>query len=413
MKLTKKTAMLLSFTLGTLLLATTVLADITTKSGYDQLKDALKVTAEKSSETFNSFTMDVSFDLKDNGKTLMTTNEITKYDKSKGAMERISSDLNLNGDKSGSLIYSDTTTMIRLSDSDPTYYVTEYTKGRKGEFFSDPFKDKSADDAEKIVDALVGNLKDNVVVTENSDGTKVLSGSLSEVQIPSLINALASFKLKQDFNNNQQGNLPHLTKDVFVKSIEGTAQINKDGVMESILGSAVLSGKDENGTAHDLTLEVLGKLTDINSTGVTKPDLSGKKVEKDVVAYENSGPEILHPEKFSGKFKNDILIEQDDKFVKAGERILEITQINNESAAGHYYEVYKPGFEEYAASKQDFSFTAQKSGGKNSPASDYDYTTDSGKKGNFFLDEHAGKIFFNPAAKGGLLYDSTFSPDLD
>ena len=411
MKLTKKTGMLLSFTLGTLLLATTALADVTTKSGYDQLKDVLKLTAEKSSDTFASFTMDVSYDLKDNGKVLITQDEIKKFDRSKNATEQISSGTDLRGEKTRSQTYSDPTTTIRLADSDPTYYVTEYSKGQTIEGFANPFKENNADDIEKIVDAVVGNLKDSVVVTENPDGGKVFSGSLNEVQIPSLVNAVASLTLKQSFNG-QQENAPHLTKDVFIKSIEGTAEVDKDGVLESILGSAILSGKDENGAEHDLTLDVLGKLTDINSTTVTKPDLSGKKVVKDVVVNGNSGQEIAHPEKYLGKFKNDIIIEEDNKFVKAGERILEITQINDQTAAGRYYEVYKPGFEEYAASKQDFSFTAQKTN-NNSP--DYNYTTESGQRGDLFLDDHAGKIYFNGgfAAKGGGIYDTTFSPDLE
>ena len=54
---------------------------------------------------------------------------------------------------------------------------------------------------EKIADALVGNLKDAVVVTENSDGSKTLSGSLSESQIPALINAVVSLQSKSEFGN--------------------------------------------------------------------------------------------------------------------------------------------------------------------------------------------------------------------
>ncbi|MDD4347367.1 MAG: hypothetical protein PHZ11_10940, partial [Desulfitobacteriaceae bacterium] len=76
MKFKKRTVMLVTFTLGTLLLATTALADIANKNGYDQLKDTLKVTAEQCSETFDSFTMDISMVMKDNGKTFLTSNEI-------------------------------------------------------------------------------------------------------------------------------------------------------------------------------------------------------------------------------------------------------------------------------------------------------------------------------------------------
>ena len=414
MKFKKKTTMLVSFTLGTLLVATTALADIANKSGYDQLKDALKVTAEQSSEKFDSFTLDLSMEMKDNGKTLMTSNEMMKRDISKGASESISSGERLNGTKENSNSYSDKQTMIRVSENDPTYYVTEFTKERKEERFTNPFKEDSAADIEKIADAVVGSLKDHVVVTENSDGSKGFAGSLTEVQIPSLVNAVASFQLKQEFNNgNPDNKMPHLTKDVFVKEVKGTAKVNKDGVMESILGTAVLSGKDDKGAAHDVTVEILAKLTGINSTTVTKPDLTGKKVIKDIARNEDSGSEISNPEKFVGKFSNDILIEKDNKFVKIGDRIIDITQIDNQTATGRYYEVYKPGFEEYATTERDFKFTAQKPEEKN--RSDFELTTESGSKGNLYPDQYAGKINLNlnTVSMGGLLYDSTFSPYLD
>ena len=417
MKFKKKTAMLVSFTLGTLLVATTALADIANKSGYDQLKDALKVTAEQSSEKFDSFTMDISYELKDNGKTLGSSNSTQKYDRSKSASESInlssgtkSGNQNENGTKYNG--YSDKTSRISWRDNDPTYYVTEYTniKERNEGFFTNPFKENSAGDIEKIADAVVGSLKDHVVVTENLDGSRGLAGSLTEVQIPSLVNAVASFQLKQRFNGNQDS-LPVLTKDIFVKEVKGTAKINKDGVMESILGTAVLSGKDEQGTVHDVTVEILAKLSEINSTTVTKPDLTGKKVVKNI-ENRNSGSEISNPEKFVGKFKNDILIEKDGKFVKVGERFIDITQIDNKTVTGRYYEVYRPGFEEYATTKRDFKIDAKKSEQKNNPG--FDYTTETGSKGNLYLDEHTGKIFLGGSnlSVGDLMFDSNFSPDL-
>ncbi|MDR3586447.1 MAG: hypothetical protein P4L59_14215 [Desulfosporosinus sp.] len=412
MKFKKKTVMLVSFALGTLLVASTALADIANKSGYDQLKDALKLTAQQSNEKFDNFTMDISFALKDNGKTLETSNTTQKYDRIKSASENINSMSSVSGNQNGETYnsYSDKTSMISWRASDPTYNVTEFAKERNDVLFPDPFKQESAGDIEKIVDAVVGSLKDQVVVTENPDGSKVLAGSLTEVQIPSLVNAVVSLQLKQQFNGNQP-NMPHLTKDVFVKEVKGTAKLNKDGVMESILGTTVLSGKDDKGTVHDVSVEILAKLSGINSTTVTKPDLTGKKVVKNVV-NDNLSSEISNPQKFIGKFKNDIIIEKDEKFVKIGERFVEITQIDNKTAAGRYYEVYKPGFEEYASPQRDFNFDATKSTQKGSQS--YDLTTESVSKGNLWFDTIGGKINLNMniPPTGGVQFDGSFSPDL-
>jgi hypothetical protein len=410
MKIKKKTAMLLSFTLGTLLLATTAFADIVNKSGYDQLKDALKVTAEKCSEKFNSFTMDVSMVMKDNGKTLITKNDIIKYDRSKSASENITTEERLSGEKRSYYYYEDKKTHIRVTAIDPTYYVTEFTKEREHKAFSNPFKEDRAEDLEKIADAIVGSLKDHVVVTENFDGSRELAGSLTEVQIPALVNAVASYTMKQEFSGNRDG-LPHLTKDIFVKEVSGTAKVNKDGVMENILGTAVLSGKDVQGTVHEVTVEMLVKLSDINSTTVNKPDLTGKKVVTNV--YKD-GSEITNPEKFVGKFKNDILLERDGKFVKVGERIIEVTRFDNQTVTGRYYEEYKPGFEEYATTQRDFKIDAKKSEREHSL--DFEYITESGSKGSLYIDGYRGKINLNmhtPQSLGGLIFDYDFSPDLD
>jgi len=420
MKFKKNTAMLVSFTLGTLLLATTALADIASKSGYDEFKDALKVTAEQTSEKFDSFTLDYSIAVKDNGKILMTSNETSKFDRIKGASEGTSSGVNIIGENYSSQTYSDKMTSIRVSNSDPTYYVTEFTNERKDEMLNNPFKEEEAADIEKIADALVGSLKDHVVVKDNTNGTKGLEGSLSEVQIPSLVNALASFQLKQELNNNRnQSNMPRLTKDVFVKEVTGTAQVNKDGVMESILGTAVLSGKDEQGIVHDISIEILVTLTNINSTMVTKPDLTGKNVVKNV-AKDYSSTEISNPKKYVGRFKNDVLIEKDGKFVKIGERFIDITNMDNTSVAGRYYEEYKPGFEEYETRLRDFQFNAQFEKDQRGNAN-FEYTNESGGKmrGNIYINDFDGKINFNidnlhsSFGSSPKLFDSSFSPDLD
>lgn len=421
MKFKKKSVMLVSFTVGTLLLATTALADIASKSGYDELKGAIKLTTEQASEKFDSFTLDYSMALKDNGKTLESSNETLKVDRTKSANENISSSLSLNGDKRSSQSYSDKTTIIRVSESDPTYYVTEFTKERKDEAFTNPFKEDEAADVEKIVDAIVGSLKDHVVVTENTDGSKAITGSLTEVQIPSLVNAVASFQLKQEFNNqnsNQNNSkMPRLTKDVFVKEVKGSAKVNADGVMESILGTAVLSGKDEQGTVHEISLEALVKVTDINTTTVTKPDLTGKKVVKDIARYGDA--EMSNPEKFVGKFKNDIIIEKDNKFVKVGERFVDITQIDGKSVTGKYYAEFKPEFKEYASSLSNFKFEA-KFEQEQKTSANFEGTNDSGDKvrGHIYLSEYEGQVNFNidnfnGPFGSGLMSNSSFSPVLE
>lgn len=413
MKLKKKTTLLISFTLGLLLIASTALADMTNKSGYEQLKDAVKGTAESCSTGLTSFTLDTSFVIKDNGSILSSENSLSKYDRQNGTREESNNSQRMNGSSYNYYSYSDKTTDIRKGSEDDTYYVTEYTDEKDPVRFDNPFKEDEAADVERIIDALVGSLRDHVSVKENTDGSKEVYGSLNEVQIPALINALASFQTKQEFSNQRDSQNPRLTQDIYVKGIGGSAQINADGLLESILGTATLSGKDEQGTVHEITVDILVKLSDINTTKIPKPDLTGKKVVKQEGKVHASprGPGISNPEKYIGSYKNDILIEKDGKFVKIGERHLQITQLNSTSVAGNYSEEYRQGYEKYAANKLEFSFSGKFNENSRDASIEFSEGANSPQKGNIYIDDYSAKINLHlNRPSESLQFDSLFIP---
>jgi hypothetical protein len=395
-----------------MLMATTALADITNKNGYEQLKDSFKTTAKNCSGNLQSFTMDFSFVIKDNGKVLQSENEVARYDLEKNMTERTSNRESISGDNYNSYYYSDTYTDIRYHQSDENYYVTEYTEARESDLMNNPFEEKEAEDIERIADALVGSLQEHVMVKENTDGSRELYGTLSEVQIPSLVNAVASLQMKQEFTGRQEG-MPQLTQDIFIKDVTGSAEINPDGVLETLLATATLSGKDSNGLIHDLSVEVLFKLTNMNTTVISKPDLSGKKVVKGV-GKRATEPGISNPDKYIGKYSNDIIIEKDGKFVKIGERVLHITHLDSSVVKGSYTEEYREGYEEYAANKREFLFEA--SFDKDSRNAAFSTTSQSGTalSGNVYIDDYAAKVhLYLNISYSELGFDSMFSPVLD
>ncbi|KLU59861.1 hypothetical protein CEB3_c39950 [Peptococcaceae bacterium CEB3] len=410
MKFKKKTALLLSFTMGALLVATTALADMTHKSGYDQLKGALKGTAAQCNGKFDNFTMDISYVIKDNGKTVSSSDTVQKIDRKDNASLSQTELVTQDGGRQASEHYADPQTMIDHSSQVSAYFVTHFDPARKFDVFSDPFQAKGAGDVERIVDAVVGNLKDYVVVKENPDGSKEFSGSLNETQIPPLINALVSFQAKQGIVHS----LPQLTQDIFVKEIKGNAQVNRDGVMQSLLGTLVLSGKDAQGQVHVISLEVLAKLSGINATQVVKPDLSGKKVQENTVASATYKQQTVDPKMFVGEFKNDIVVQKGGKFVKAGVRTLNITQADQQTVSGQYKEEYKPGFESYATHKLDFQFKAELSPQGGQGAFKFNAVGANGNQisGQLYFDPRLDKInlVFNGMGRMGQGYDSTFDP---
>ena len=395
MKMKKKTAMLLSFALGTTLFVTTAFAEVTTRSGYDQLKDAVKFASKSFSKTLSSYTADVSYSFKDNGVVIATANQIAKVDVEKGAQENVSISSNVTDSNFKDYSYMDKTTYVFLNSQEDTYYVSE--NGSFSVDFHDPFQEKGAADVEKIFDALVGNLKDYVVVTETTDGGKEITGTIKESQVPALINALASFTFKQRFSGTQYNMVqsqpfPMLTKDIFVKEATGKMSVDGNGLIQSVLATGILSGRDEKDVEHNLSLEVLVKILDVNNTVVSKPDLTGKKVVKSAF---NPVESSFNGDAYLGKYKSDLIIKKDGKFIKVGERFVEIENITDTEVTGKYHEELKAGYEEYAILQKDFSFTG-KVINKNGPHN-MDFTISDGTNdiGQIYIFTQSSNINFN------------------
>ncbi|MBU3110555.1 hypothetical protein [Clostridium lacusfryxellense] len=395
MKLNKKTTTIISFMIGTVMFTTTAIAQVVTKSGYDQLKDSVKYTAENATTKLSSYTADMSVVLKDNNTVLYSQDSLSKVDVSKGVKETVTTTLE-GSKKTEDYNYSDKNGSISKNADQNIYYTNEYAKPQKSTTSENPFKRDGAADMEKIADALVGNLKDSVVVTQNADGSKTLSGSLSESQIPAIINAVVSLQSKNELgnrsNNPSENTMPKITKDVFVKQVKGNMVTTKDGLIQSVLGSGVISGKDEKGVEHKVTFELLAKMTEVNTTKVSKPDLNGKKVEKNV---EQDYSKLTNPQKYIGKYKTDILIEKDAKFIKIGEKFLDITAVDDKGVSGRYYEQYVKGYEDFVSDKKDFKFDAKFD--KDQFSGTFNSSSDSKEKitGNISISIGSADIYFN------------------
>jgi hypothetical protein len=413
MKKNKKLVMGLSFCLGLFLFVTTAFADIAAKSGYEQLKDSIKFTAESCSEKFQSFTEKSTITLKDNDKVLISTETTEKYDNKNSARESRSSTTFTDGKKQSSYSYNDSKYDIWYNSDRNTYYVNEYPEKRKEKVFNNPFKEESVEDIEKIIDAVVGGLKDYVIVDDKTDGSKEFSGSLSEGQVPTLINAVTSFAFKKftedQSNVNNEMTIPAINNDLFVKNVKGKAAVNKDGIIESIYATIVISGKDKKGELHELTLEVLTKVFDINATSVSKPNLEGQKIEKNLVSRS---PDMEITTKFVGKYRNDIVIEKDGKYEKIGERFVEITQVDGNNVAGRYYEQYKKEYSQYGNNNFNFAFSLED---PDRSYTEFEYTTSSGDEGrcSMSFDHGLGKIYFSMHNYTNIpeitVFDSSFS----
>lgn len=382
MKLNKKTVTALSFTLGATLFISTAFADALIGSGYDQLKSSIKTTSSQMESGLKNYTMEAMYTMKNNGETFMEVSNRTKYDSATNATESISVTQYGKEEPTQNYSYQDPNRSIWKNGFDDTYFVTEYSAPlpSRDRAFRDPFKEQGAAELEKVFDAIVGNLKDYVQAENGSDGGKTYSASLSEAQVPALVNAIASFGFKKilvdEGRSNRDLNIPQIESDIFVKKITGLASQQKSGTLENITGEIVLSGKDKNGSVHDLSVGVTVRMTAVGDTKIVLPDLTNANVTK-----AEQGDNGLSS-RYVGKYKSNIVIERNGQFVKAGERVLEITGVEQGRVIGTFTETIKPEFEKEMGEPLVFTFN-EKSESGNGPS--YIFTTPAGEKGSFQL----------------------------
>ncbi|MDP4133456.1 MAG: hypothetical protein Q8882_05545 [Bacillota bacterium] len=351
MKLSKKMTALCACVVGVALLTTSAFADVLIGSGYYNLKNAAKTTAAKLTNETDNFTIDIAATVKVDDKAIVESTGQTKCDVKNQATEESFKTVD-NGKTEDGYTYSDKEESISRDGNTGVYYIYKKTNTGKDSVIENPFNVKGADDVEKIIDAFVGSLQDTVQV-EETDGKKMYTGNLSDAQIPPLVNAISSYALKYgilDKNRSEDMGIPYPETNIYVLGASGKAIEGKDGIIESVIGSASASGTDENGAAHTYSVEFSVSITDINNTTVAKPDLEGEDVE-----YSTSGFELS--EKYVGKYKNDIVKQEDNSFVKCGERIFEITSVENGVMAGKYYEVYNNGYQ--PNTKREFEFSTK------------------------------------------------------
>jgi hypothetical protein len=396
MKLGKKAVTLLSFAVGACVFVSTAFADMTLGTGYDRLKSAIKQTAAQMDGGLDNYTLETLMTLKANGQTMVEASQVNKVDNVGKASEDISTTRQFGGNTYSHYTYSDPWMSVMKNSQDDVYYVNEFPDGRGGNWsaFSNPFEEDGAQEIEKIVDALVGNLKDYVQVEETSEGGKIYSGSLSSAQVPALVNAVTSFVMKQiirdqgRFGDDDAAKFPEMESDIFVSKVTGTAVENASGLLENLVGEVVLNGKDKDGASHDITMNIMFKLTDVGTTKVEKPDLSNAKVEK------YSAPRFGIGSKHIGTYKNNIILETDGEIIKIGERTLEITSAENGRVTGRFYETVKPEYADKYPEPYNIVFES------NPDISSYSMTfTYTNAKG----EQEAGQL--HPAGRGKIYVD--------
>lgn len=387
----KRIVMATSLLIGVMMLSIPTFAEMNQKSGYDKFKDSLKATADNLCTKADNYTGEISFSLKDNDNIILKSTNISKVDNKKDAQENTGTTVNA-GNEEKTYYYRDSKQSISLNKG--SFYVTEFTNPVSNNVRTkNPFNEENAADIEKIIDAAVAGLKDNVISETKPDGSISFSGSITNDQVPAIVNTVSSYLLKTELNRELRGkeDIPKLNSDIYIKNVIGKASADKNGVLDSVFATFVVSGKAKDGAVHDITAELLIDISDVNKTAVNPPDLTGKEVQTRVAKGNNVS---IDPQLFSAQYKNDIVILENGKYIKIGERFVTIAHADSKMIEGRYHEEYiKDYVGKYKAA--DFTFAAKCSTEKDDSNRHFILTgSDGSEEGSIYLQEYNGNINF-------------------
>ncbi|AIQ64929.1 hypothetical protein PSTEL_19235 [Paenibacillus stellifer] len=283
---------------GTIMLVTGLTAFAGT-SGYDDYKSALKATVQN----LDSVTVSANAELKDDNTLLVKTQSRLKADVKR---ETVSGSIYVSG-TAGAVnldLYKQAGEEVWKTGASDTYYVKKDQEDPEGREQDEKSRDSLwfSSQEETVIDALIGNLKDEITSTAGADGTKTISLQLDGAQIPAVVQAMAPLAFKHlsdqsEWNRDDSNSASHSSdpEKLLRQNLVNLKDVNlKDGIqIQSVSLKAVISpdneisqqqldiaftGKDAQGVAHTLTGSLNVQLTGINGTSPDSIDLTGKHV---------------------------------------------------------------------------------------------------------------------------------------
>ncbi|MDR9857006.1 hypothetical protein RJP21_25765 [Paenibacillus sp. VCA1] len=286
------------FGLGAVMLLSSGYSAMAGTSGYDAYK-----TAVKNTKTVQSMTSHVDMTVTDNGTKVLSGTAVIKMNHK---LQTMSMSGSMNDGKQTHEMQAfrqDGKMIFKSGDQEEYRVVTQNAAKWQHQAGTDaaPGMPKAA---EQVVDALMGNIRNLATVENESDGSKQAELHLSGSQIPAVVNALGSLvaskagsgdwehkSWKQDAGASHPSSewhpsLPKLTDHIQVEQINFDAKINPDQILERQTAEISITGTDDTGKKHDLSVQIHIGLSDYNQTTPDRVDLTGKPIKE----MQSDGP---------------------------------------------------------------------------------------------------------------------------
>ena len=301
--LKKKKTAFISLILGGVILTGAAAANFATSNGYNIYKESARKLFDQT-----NYTMNLKVAASIDGEELVSEEIIEQYDKDgKGyVFKNISRDSTDEEypERRHERYYQDGIYIYHSSPSykkngvyspDDSYHVSDMTKSHmiaatfdksNWGYGEDEMFDKYFNFGMTCLDALVGDIKNNFVLTEAQNGLSTYEATLDLFQIPEIVNSGADLLASQLQNEMERSNsedemeeqIAKLVFDPFVNSAKCIFTVDDVGRLIDTVISAEISGKDEGGESHTLDVSMQLSFSDYGTTTPEKIDLDGDNI---------------------------------------------------------------------------------------------------------------------------------------
>lgn len=283
------------FGVGAVMLFASGFSAMANTSGYDAYKAALKNT-----QGATSMTADVAVTITDNGTKLVgATSNIMMMKKPNAGSIAVTLD-DTQQTHAFNVFRQDGKVILKSGDSD-VYRVIAQPAGASQRAWTSQHDGVAAHPpkaVEQVFDALMGNMRELATVETASDGGKHAALHLSGSQIPAVASALGSVIAANLVNCDQwqnptwnhagnaafpssdmKVNMPRLTDNVKVETVDLDAKINPDQRLEQQTAEINITGTDDAGQPHVLAIQLRIDFSGFDNTAPARVDLTGKQTQ--------------------------------------------------------------------------------------------------------------------------------------
>lgn len=284
---------------GSLLVTSSLITMAEGPSGYDTLKEVFK-----SSHKIKNATFSLSGSINDNNKELVKVTSTVKADEGNKAYSGVVA-LDSEKIKKSYTFYSNGSDTVFKDDASDVYnriacdkelkdrgHKNRSQKNRKHEPVHTTNPQMEAI-GEKIIDTLVGDLKNQVEQKNLGNGEKQITINLDKNEIPSIVNLVLAAKGDNECSSDEdKGRIheilginpddckhPELTSNIEAQNMDVQIVVDKNNNIKEMDAEFGITGNDDKGVAHSQEFKLSIDVDDINSTSVDKVKLAGKKVK--------------------------------------------------------------------------------------------------------------------------------------